>query len=128
MAKLPVKLYGRIWFEHEGEYILGPGVVRLIRKVRELGSLKKAAESLNMPYRGAWGRIKKAENALGFPLLEGTSERQQGMKATAEALEMIEAYVALEGQLHAFLKEKSKDFPFLDASVSDTDILFHATK
>jgi molybdate transport system regulatory protein len=121
MTKLAVKLQGRIWFEHDGEYILGPGVVRLIRKVRELGSLKKAAEWLNMPYRGAWGRIKKAENALGFPLLEGTSERQLGMKATAEAVELIEAYDILDRQCRAFLAEKSQDFPFLQADVAGED-------
>ena len=121
MTKLAVKLQGRIWFEHDGEYILGPGVVRLIRKVRELGSLKKAAEKLNMPYRGAWGRIKKAESALGFSLLEGTSERQQGMKATAEAVELIEAYDELNRQCRAFLAEKSRDFPFLEADVAVED-------
>ena len=33
MTKLAVKLQGRIWFEHDGEYILGPGVVRLIYAV-----------------------------------------------------------------------------------------------
>ena len=121
MTKLAVKLQGRIWFEHDGEYILGPGVVRLIRKVRELGSLKKAAERLNMPYRGAWGRIKKAENALGFPLLEGTSERQLGMKATAEAVELIEAYDILDRQCRAFLAEKIRDFPFLETDIDGAD-------
>ncbi len=121
MAKLQVVLHGKIWFEHGGDYILGPGVVRLIRRVIEMGSLKKAAESLNMPYRGAWGRVKKAEKALGFPLLEGTSDRQQGMKATPEALTLMESYDELERQCRDFLVEKSCGFPFLEATVSMED-------
>ena len=121
MAKLQVRLCCRVWFEHNGEYILGPGVSRLIEKVNELGSLKRAAESLNMPYRGAWGRIKKAEKALGIPLLEGTSERQQGMKASKEALELIAAYANLDRRCRKFLSAEADGFPYLEPKITDRD-------
>ncbi len=115
MAKLQVKLCSRVWFELQGEYIFGPGVFRLIKKVNELGSLKKAAEHLNIPYRGAWGRIRKAEQALGIPLLESTRQRHLGMKATAEAEELVEAYELICRKSREHLFSLAKDFPFLEA-------------
>ena len=51
--KVPVKLRYRLWFEREGEYFLGGGVAALLQSIHELGSLKKAADSLDIPYRGA---------------------------------------------------------------------------
>ena len=42
-------------------------------------------------------------------------------KATAEAVELIEAYDILDRQCRAFLAEKSQDFPFLQADVAGED-------
>ncbi len=122
MAKLQVKLCCRVWFEHEGEYTFGPGVFRLIKKVNELGSLKKAAEDLRMPYRGAWGRIRKAEQALGISLLESTNERHQGMKATAEALEMVAAYDSICSRNKEYLSSIAQDFPYLETQISKDEL------
>ena len=94
--KVPVKLRYRLWFERDGEYVLGGGVAALLQSIHELGSLKKAAEKLDIPYRGAWGRIHKAEEALGLPLVESTNDRQKGVSLTPEALRLLKAFHILD--------------------------------
>jgi molybdate transport system regulatory protein len=96
--KVPVKLRYRLWFEREGEYVLGGGVAALLQSIHELGSLKKAADSLDIPYRGAWGRIRKAEEALGLPLIESTKDRQKGVSLTPEALRLLSPSAAENGR------------------------------
>ena len=51
----------KIWLETDDGYVFGPGVYALLLKVKEKGTLKEAASSLEMSYRYAWGLIKKAE-------------------------------------------------------------------
>ena len=117
--KGPVKLRYRLWFEHEGEYVLGSGVAVLLQRIRELGSLKKAAESLNIPYRGAWGRIRKAEEALGLPLVESSSDRQKGVSLTPEALRLLEAFRTLDELCRSDLLARVKEQGFDELDVSD---------
>ena len=65
-----------------GQELLGQGRVELLRRMAELGSLKKAAESMGMSYRLAWGRLKKMEEALGRPLVESGDNRRGGYSLT----------------------------------------------
>lgn len=97
--KVPVKICYRLWFEHEGGYVLGGGAFALLHGVDELGSLKKAAEELGMPYRGAWGRIRKAESALGIPLLVRTKYRQHGVSLTPEAKSILALFHSIDRSL-----------------------------
>ena len=116
--KVPVKLRYRLWFEREGEYFLGGGVAALLQSIHELGSLKKAAESLGIPYRGAWGRIRKAEDALGLPLIESTKDRQKGVTLTPEALRLLEAFRTLDELCRGDLIARVKEHGFDELDVS----------
>ena len=67
-----------------GEKCFGPGMAQLLRKVQELHSLRAAAMSMNMAYSKAWTITKKAQEALGFPLLHSvTGGRWRPMTTTA---------------------------------------------
>ena len=77
MIKAP-HIYLKLWLQHENKILLGLGRVQLLKKIGELGSLKKAAESLGMSYRAAWGRIKRTEEAMGFALLESAGTKREG--------------------------------------------------
>ena len=52
-----------------GEKCFGPGVAELLRRVRELHSLRAAAMSMNMAYSKAWTIVKSSERILGVQLL-----------------------------------------------------------
>ena len=51
-----------------GKRVFGPGPAELLRRVRELGSLRAASISMGMAYTKALGIIRSAEHALGAPL------------------------------------------------------------
>ena len=76
------------------EKCFGPGVATLLRKVKELHSLRAAAMDMNMAYSKAWTIIKKAEQELGFRLLNSTTGGRHGGGATLteEGARLVEAY------------------------------------
>ena len=82
----------------------GPGVAVLLRRVRELHSLRAAAMSMNMAYSKAWMVIRNAENGLGFHLLlSNTGGRNGGGAAlTDEARLMLAAYDEYCEKLRAY--------------------------
>jgi len=47
-------LKGHIWIEGSEGTFLGYGRIALLERIRELGSITKAAKSLEMSYRRAW--------------------------------------------------------------------------
>lgn len=90
-----MRLKTKFWLESDtGNFLLGPGTLRLLVAVAEYGSLKAGARAIGLSYRGAWERLKKVERGLGFPLLERHSggEGGGGSTLTAEALDLVERY------------------------------------
>lgn len=88
----------KVWLENtNGESILGNGKFELIDGIDQLGSLKAAADSMNISYRKAWGMIRDAEEKLGFCLTEKHRGGQHGGNSvlTPEGKELIEAYKEL---------------------------------
>lgn len=83
-----------LWLEKEGGMLFGMGRVLLLHKVEECGSLKKAAESLGMSYRAAWGKLKHSEEALGCKLVEKQGSNRDGYRLTDEGRRIMEGYEA----------------------------------
>lgn len=111
LMKIPVKVRYRLWLECDDEYVFGNGVCALLLGVDELGSLKKAAESLGMPYRGAWGRIHKAEEALGVALLDRPSDRQKGVALTEDGRRFLEFFQRLDKACGQHIASILEEFP-----------------
>lgn len=108
----------KIFLRTHEEYVFGPGRRELLAAVEELGSLRKAAQKLGMSYRWAWGRLKKAEEELGVPLLSRTDEPVGGKPKvlTPQARELLAWYGAMEDSVRAALSEADKKRPsFLGA-------------
>ena len=108
-----------LWLEKEGAVLFGLGRVQLLKKIDQLGSLKKAAEELGMSYRGAWGKIKATEAVLDDPLIEKVSNKE-GYRLTDLGRAMLEQYEEWLRQVEAAAIEKAEEifsFPvtvFLD--------------
>ncbi len=102
----------KAWLETDEGYVFGPGVYRLLQKVKEKGTLKEAAESLGMSYRFAWGLVKNAEGKLGQPLLHA----HKGGRAGGGGAELTEL-----GQ--QFLDDFSKIESAIDRLTGDLEIL-----
>ena len=91
-----------------GEKCFGPGMAQLLRKVQELHSLRAAAMSMNMAYSKAWTITKKAQEALGFPLLHSVTGGRGGGGAelTPEAERLLTAYRTLETEVNTYSQER----------------------
>ncbi len=77
LLKKKLSIRTKIWFGVEGKVVFGEGLARLLQGIDLLGSLTKAAKEEGISYRHAWGDIKRAEERLGFELID----RQTGGKA-----------------------------------------------
>ena len=109
---MPVKarMHLKIWLtradgdavDKEGQELVGQGRIELLRRMAELGSLKKAAESMDMSYRLAWGRLKKMEEALGRPLVESGDNRCGGYRLTPAGEELATAFRRWEDEVRRF--------------------------
>ena len=79
-----IKLY---LCNEEGQRFFGEGPYQLLRCIERCGSLRSAAQEMNMAYTKAFHLIRHAEEELGFPLTEKTigcpSRRSSGGRRTA---------------------------------------------
>jgi len=108
-----------LWMESGGETLLGLGRAQLLERIEELGSLKKAAESLGMSYRAAWGKIKQSEKTLGFQLINKEGCNKCGYRLTVFGKCLADSYRAWfeEVERHAYELAKAK-FPFAPLAFS----------
>lgn len=90
----PLLIRSKIWIEREGEVVLSEWRVELLEAIEANGSLSRAAEALDIPYRTAWERVKATEAALGIRLLESESGGVDGggSRLTAEARDICRRF------------------------------------
>lgn len=98
----------KIWLENAGEKAFGLGPLKLLEGVVETGSLKRAAENLNMSYNKAWHLIKKLEKSNGFAFLERQVGGVGGGKSvlTPEAQGLMKRYNAFYEAISEKIEEE----------------------
>ena len=106
------RIYLKLWLQHENKILLGLGRVQLLKKIGEVGSLKKAAESLGMSYRAAWGRIKRTEEAMGFALLETADTKREGCRLSPAGREAVEAFLAWYEDVYSYALQRAASLPY----------------
>jgi molybdate transport repressor ModE-like protein len=91
----------KVWFEAEGGYSFGYGLIAILQAVAHAGSIKQAASDLGQSYRHVWGRIKKAEQAIGTTLVVAHVGGQgvQRSELTPAAARLIEDFLALRARM-----------------------------
>jgi len=62
------KIKSRIWIEAENNVLLGEGRVHLLKAIHETGSLSKAAKSMNISYKKAWGLLDSINKSAKKPV------------------------------------------------------------
>ena len=77
-AGRPAQVRSKIWIERDGEVVLSEWRVELLEAIDAHGSLSRAADALDVPYRTAWERVKAAESELGVRLVESESGGADG--------------------------------------------------
>ncbi len=66
-----------IWLEIKDDMFMGLGRIQLLERIDRHGSLSKAASSMKMSYRAAWGRMKKTEALVGKPLVDKSGPKKE---------------------------------------------------
>lgn len=93
-----------IWLETaDNQPVLSDDTWALLKAIAEKGSLMKAADTLQISYRKAWGDLKHTEELLGFSLIEKHRGGAKGGETllSDEGKSFIEAY----NQFHIDVEE-----------------------
>jgi molybdate transport system regulatory protein len=103
-----IKADGRFWLTLDGKNFLGRGRVELLQRIRETGSISKAAKSMRMSYKAAWDAVDAMNAAWGALLVESGPS---GSRLTADAEQLIAAYQKAEAQHTAFMEHLADGLP-----------------
>jgi len=106
-----LKLRYKIWLEKNREKVFGDGPLDILHRVEKTGSLRQAAEEINMSYSQAWNLMKDLEKRLGFNLLKRSvgGEKGGGSEITEEARKLMMKFEIFreraEQSLHSLYRE-----------------------
>lgn len=105
------KIKSRIWIESKNKVFLGEGRVQLLKAIDETGSLSKAAKSLNISYKKAWGLIDSVNKSAKQPVTINSigGKGGGGAELTGYGKNLVHAFEAINKNCWAFLdKELNK--------------------
>lgn len=90
----PLAIRSKIWIERGEDVVLSEWRVELLEAIDASGSLSRAAEALDVPYRTAWERVKATEAELGVRLLDSESGGADGggSRLTPEARDLCRRF------------------------------------
>ena len=88
----------------ENKSAFGPGISKLCRGVREMGSLNAAAKGMRMAYSKAWRIVRDTETALGITLLN--REGAHGSTLTDDCERLLAAFTEMEEKLQRIAGEE----------------------
>lgn len=93
----------KIFLKEKDVKIFGKGPKTLLLKIDELGSLRKAASSMNLSYTKAWNMILNLEKGLGIKVIEKQIGGKDGggSTLTEEARVLIEKFEEFEIEVQA---------------------------
>ena len=91
----------------EGDAFLGPGVVELLERIVENGSILRASRQMNLSYVKALHILKRTEEELGRPVLI----RQKGgpARGSSELTEFGKAFLERYGQLRESIEAAGRE-------------------
>lgn len=87
------------------EGAIGPGKAALLEAIGETGSISAAGRSLDISYRRCWLMVDEMNRCWDQPLIEAQrGGREQGARISAQGLEVLAVYRALEARLVAEIR------------------------
>lgn len=104
----------KIWIERKDAVVISDWRVELLEAIDAHGSLRRAAEQLNVPYRTAWDRVKATEAELGMRLVETESGGADGgsSRLTPQAREVCRRFRRVTSGVHEVISRRFQaEFP-----------------
>ncbi len=106
-----MNIRSKIWLEINGETVFGSGRRALLEEIDRLGSINKAARSVNVSFRKALSYIQSMETRLGKNLVirQIGGRNGGGANLTADARNLLVKYRELESGVNEMLDSKYKE-------------------
>ena len=105
-----LEIRSKIWIERRGrgDVVLSEWRVELLEAIDAHGSLSRAAEALDIPYRTAWERVKATEGEIGFRLLDSESGGPDGggSRLTPEARDLCRRFRRVSGGIQEVVSRR----------------------
>ncbi len=101
-------LRGHLWIEGNEGTFLGYGRISLLERIREYGSITKAAKSLEMSYRRAWVLIDSMNRQAPVPFVVTATggRRGGGTQLTRAGEKAIVLFWKIHDDFQDFLKKE----------------------
>ena len=101
----------KFWLEGE-EKIFGDGPCDILVRIDHYGSLKRAAEDMNMSYSQAWNLIDKIEENLGFKLIEKRvgGKSGGGSELTKKGRKLMNDFLSFRREIHDHIIKLEKKY------------------
>jgi molybdate transport system regulatory protein len=105
---------GRIWIDGPEGTFIGWGRVTLLERIREHGSITKAAKSMEMAYRHAWDLVDSMNRQSKRPFVEVVAGGKGGggARVTEEGEKAIRLFRQFAGDFKVFLEREQKKLRF----------------
>jgi molybdate transport system regulatory protein len=105
-----LEIRSKIWIERGsgGNVVLSEWRVELLEAIDAYGSLSRAAEALDIPYRTAWERVKATESEIGFRLLDSESGGLDGggSRLTPQARDLCRRFRRVSGGIQEVVSRR----------------------
>lgn len=100
----------KIWLERDGRFVVSEGRAKLLRKIKETGSLSKAAKEMGMSYRHAWGVVQRISKSAGGEVVRSVRGGRKGgvTQLTPYGEEILREYESKVGSLMSQLEKNWK--------------------
>ncbi len=108
--KISPGFHGRVWLDGPEGVFIGHGRVVLLERIKEHGSITKAAKSMEMAYRHAWDLVDSMNRQAKEPIVEVATGGKGGggARVTPAGEKAIELFWTLHEDFEAFLKKEQK--------------------
>ncbi len=101
---------GRIWIDGPEGTFIGYGRIVLLERIKEHGSITKAAKSMEMAYRRAWDLVDSMNRQSKKPFVELATGGKGGggARVTDEGEKAIKRFWKFHEDFQKFLKQEEK--------------------
>lgn len=105
-----VELSGRLWLDKDNKNFLGIGKVVFLEKIKEYGSISKAAASEKMSYSKAWKLVDSMNSLSEEPLVirKTGGSGGGGAELTEEGERIVQLYWDICREFEEFMEKQEK--------------------
>ena len=109
------RLNARLWLNRGEETFLSVGRIILLERIKEYGSITRAARSMGMSYRHAWELVDSMNRLAPKPLVltETGGRGGGGTVLTPYAEELVARFRKIQQELKDFLDSRGKKWESL---------------